>query len=224
MVHNTPIDEMSTSGTHRGFQSDARVPRAAAVLKSLSSQEISRLITARLARRFEEEGGLPPCQKDEEPTAIFVDVIKFAQDSSLANNLRFACVQALRRIGFDPSPNAELLGDLCYLAAAIDARESVDVLPTFIENPAIGELRLGNGETIRLRALRSLIGLLAAAPCRSPGLKALLEELLEHQRYRMLALTGLIGLWPEERGRYSLAGIDENLLRLNLELAGFRSA
>src|SRR5205807_7193424 len=171
-------------------------------LEALRAEDIASLVIARLARDTANQRGLPACRQAEEPTSIFIDVIRFETGYAIAEKLRFGTLQALRKVGAQDAPDAGVLGDLCYLAAAIGAHESIDVLPAIIRRPDSEHLTLWTGETIRCHALRALIGLLADSRCRSAEIKALLRELCLDPRYRVLALTGLIGLWPDEAHQY----------------------
>jgi hypothetical protein len=221
MSENNVFGQMSPSPYAE--RQDQRIWGAAAVLGRLSGEETSRLIVARLARDAAHERGLPPCRQTEEPTSIFLDVIRFNNDESVAKKLRFGTQEALRNMALQPAPDPDVLGDLCYLAAAIGAFESIDTLTLIIKREDSEQLRIATGERIRQRALRALIGLLAVEPKRSPNLKELLQKLSADPQHRILALTGLVGLWPEEFHRHR-SEVDEKELYRSLDLVGFLSS
>jgi hypothetical protein len=221
-------DSKMNTATQKAVGPDARVPRAIEVLLSLDTSDVTRVMIARLARRRDLERGLPPCQRDEDPVAIFVDVIRWTRDAILADKLRFACLQALRSVNFEITPSPDVLGDLCYLAAALAADEALDVLPSIVAADRSEKMLLLDGEAVRSRALRAVVGLLAISPRRDASLEKLFENLLLEPRYQILALTGLIGLWPDRRREFiamAPAGqVDERLLNANLDLVGFGSS
>ena len=223
-----------TPAAHPVIAPDARIPHAIAVLTPLDAGEVSQVIIARLARQRDLERGLPPPERDEDVTAIFIDVIRWTNNIGFADKLRFCCVEALRQVSFEPTPSPGLLGNLCYLAAAMRAVEALDVLPRIVTSNRSEEMLLRDGEPVRSRALRALIGLLAVEPARSYqtersfDLGKLFGNLLTEPQYQILALTGLIGLWPNRRQEFinKLPGGQVDLRRLNvsLELAGFAAS
>jgi hypothetical protein len=230
MGHNTSIDPM-TPALHPAFAPDERVPRAIAILHTLDTSEVSQVMVARLACQRDRERGLPPRERDEDPAAIFIDVIRCTSDLEFANKLRFSCVDALRQVSFEAAPSPDVLGSLCYLAAAMRALEALDVLPGMVTRNGSEQMLLRDGEPVRSRALRALIGLLACDPARASqtarsfDLRGLFENLLAEPKYQILALTGLIGLWPNRRQEFinmlPLGQVELRRVNVSLELAGF---
>jgi hypothetical protein len=223
MRNNDLVSKMSPR-PHLAFSPDARIPRAVEALRPLTAGEISQIMIARLERQRTLENGLPPCQRDEEPVDIFVDVMMGAPNETFAEKIRFACQDALR-VAFSESLGADVMGNLCYLAAAIGAVEALDYIRLIASDEKFDQSLLADGESVRSRALRALVGLLAQRPSHDATIKTLFLNLLPSPEYRLLALTGLVGLWPQEREAFLAmvpgAQIDDRDLNINLDLIGF---
>jgi hypothetical protein len=172
------------------------------------------LIRARLTSGTDR---LPALHHDETPVDIFVDLASLYED--WRRELLRAVPELLSKEIENVSPEpvqTYFLGELCYLAARIGCLDALPMLRALVaDERAVGSLR--ETETLRLRALRSMVGLLGAY-ARDTAPVVYLKESLDYRvpdiwvPYRatmfyalsdpslaVVALTGLIGLWPRER-------------------------
>src|SRR5205807_2213031 len=134
----------------------------------------------------------------EDPTDIFIDVIDFGNSSELSNSLRSACGNLLKE-KIEPLGDPQAVGELCYLAARIGAEEAISPLTTLAQQEAAAHILFG-GEELRFRALRSLAGLLALRPTKADDQhRKLFKKCLHEPAYQMIALTAILGLWPNSQ-------------------------
>jgi hypothetical protein len=121
-----------------------------------------------------------------------------------------------------------IVGEICSLSAVLDAEQAIKPLIVLVANTDLSNVRLSDDEDLRLRALRSLVGLLGAhRSVEDAGeLQTVLESLLGDKRYELLALAALVGLSPERRSELlaRTAITDASELDLILEWAGFVEA
>ena len=208
----------------------ARSPRMAQALAFLSELEPKRFPEVVLARiRGTGDLPLPRLARDEKPVDIFVDVAERGSTPHVADSLRAASATLLGEfVGGDLVSHAPVVSELCYLAARIGSFQALDALRILAQREDAAMPTPTPGEDLRLRALRCLVGLLGSAP-RLPDperFKAVLEQCAQSPNYKLIAMTGLIGMWPEykNRGELPSLGIDEALLNVSLTVAGFRPA
>jgi hypothetical protein len=71
-----------------------------------------------------------------------------------------------------------------------------------------------------------MVGLLGSAPGRQDRerFRAVLEQCAQSPSYKLISVTGLVGMWPEYKGEITSLGINEDLLNVSLTVAGFRQA
>ena len=180
-----------------------------------SQEDLANLIRSRLTTAT----NVPrPLHRDEEPVDIFVDLADL--DETWRNQLRVAVAKLLAEestLKSQEPAQINLVGELCYLAARIGCTDARHSLQSLVTNESATGL-LNDVEDLRLRALRALVGLLGAfAQTSSPTIRdspesptyripqewapfrdALISALKE-PRLAVVALTGLIGLWPREK-------------------------
>jgi len=210
----------------------APVPRWQLAALALSGMASSGEAVAVLRQRLytpERPELLPALSRDEEPADIFVDLVEHNPQSSLASLLRQACQILLTEMAGRPHLTySSQTGELCYLAARIGSLESVPALRTLVEHHEAPLAMVQTGENLRVRALRCLVGLLGSAPASRDEFQGFFERFLTEPGCELVALTGLLGLWPESRSEILSrlpAGfhLDETLLKASLTVAGFRS-
>jgi len=171
--------------------------------------------------------GLDGPLKDEAPSDIFIDVTKYGGNKALIQRLRQAAVSLLTRLASQPSlDHIQALGDICHMSTALGARDATLPLAHLMERKEAADALLPNGEDLRLRALRCVVGLLGAGLTAAPreAFQPSFESLLNNPKYRLLALIGLVGLWPERRTQFlarTSGGVSESELDEGLEWAGF---
>jgi hypothetical protein len=168
-----------------------------------------------------EKFGLPPLQPQEDRVDIFVQVYEYGNNGEVRRRLSAGCVLLLD----DRSLGLWELGEVSYLSARIQASNAIGPLLRIARElrwaPSLAENSL-------VRMLGSLVGLLGAVKDISPqtalAAKEVFESCLNLKSCTFLAVTGLVGLWPEDRERLlaEVAGlIDEERLDVNLTVAGF---
>src|SRR5262249_12683561 len=115
----------------------------------------------------------------------------------------------------------DAVGELCVLCARTRALQAIRPLAELAGRRPSARVLLSTGETLRLRALRCFVGIVGQREKHGDRdeFRALLEELLGDPACQMLAATGLVGMWPEMRERFS--GLDQQLLNTCLAVAGF---
>jgi hypothetical protein len=164
--------------------------------------DAQKLIVSRLTG--EPETGLPGLSGDEQPVDILVDLADLDQEWRGPLQGAVAGVLRQRVPGFEPDDEAEtrLLGELCYLAARIGSTAALVPIGMLAGNVQATGL-VAPGEHLRMRALRSYVGLLGATP-NSQGVadRAMLMTALLEPPLAVVALTGLIGVWPGERENF----------------------
>ena len=143
---------------------------------------------------------LPPLHRDEEPVDVFVDLAEL--DPRWRDDLQTAVAKLLAtevaNVGLEDPSRSHLLGELCYLAARIGSEEALDSLRSLVASERATGL-IGPGEDLRLRALRAFVGLLGTAGrMQTNDDRNVLTAALAEPRLAMVALAGLIGLWPDE--------------------------
>lgn len=202
-----------------------RVKQATELLGQCNVSELADLIVKRLEGHFIRD--LPGPVRDEEPRAIFVEIAKAGSNPQLAENLRRAVADLLRAMSSQELSRSQVIGDVCYLCTALGASDAINPLATLVSRDDTALAHLKDCEDLRLRALRSLVGLLGwhqpSDP--DPQLEHLFERLLHDPKYELLSLTALVGLWPERRIEFiDLASSGRSLehrLRTSLRWAGF---
>jgi hypothetical protein len=185
--------------------------------------DLPRLIWRRLCG---EPTVLPPMTRDEDPADVFVDAVVAAdgryEASDVAESLRHASSHALRRFGLHKDSPVGPLGELIYLCGRIDAVQAIECLTALLQRE---DSRVNNevqpGETLRQRALRSLVGLLAAERRSERQVDrsmqvTLLKRLQDVSGCEVLAATGLIGL-----GHKVSRDLPRDQVDINLSVAGF---
>ncbi|HTU43588.1 MAG TPA: hypothetical protein VMF91_00900 [Bryobacteraceae bacterium] len=201
--------------------------QAVRALANLDSASVAEAVWIRLMGDAE-AFGLPALHPQEERVAIFVQVYEYGDNGQVNRNLRQACVSLLDQhketvYGEDLSQRWAL-GEVCYLSARI---QSLNALKPLLEIAFLSRhFNTGERESFLRRVLGSLIGILGSVRGGGPGnveqATRIFEECLELENCRLLALTGLIGLWPERRSEYlGRVPINEEDLDVNLTLAGF---
>lgn len=173
---------------------------------------------------------LPRMSRDERPADVLVDIVELDPSSQLADRIRAACTDLLSVFAHAPElPDAAAISELCYLSARVGADKAVDSLRVLAERPDAVVAAIPGGGDLHLRALRSLVGLIGLHRDRhcTDTYRRFLLACLAHPGCELLALTALIGLWPEDRAEFESkvqAGyrLDANLLDVSLEVAGLR--
>jgi hypothetical protein len=202
------------------------VIEAARVLAGCDVSHLASLIVRRL------EGGiiaeLPGVVRDEEPRSVFIELA--AVNPQLCESLQRAVVQLLDHIASQSvfeKPN--VAGEICCLCTLLDASRGIDPLAKLVSRDDTALALLPDGEDLRLRALRSLVGLLGDRHATQPeaSLATVFEHLLGDPKCGLLSLTALVGLWPERRSEFVrrslLSPSDESRLDISLRWAGFIS-
>jgi hypothetical protein len=161
--------------------------------------------------------GLPALHHDEAPVDIFVDLADLYEDwrRELLRAVPELLSKEIEFITREPA-QTYLLAELCYLAARIGCLDARDMLRALVADERATGL-ISETEDLRLRALRSLVGLLGAyARNSAPAIyekeskiyrvpeewvryRATMFYALSDPKLAVMALTGLIGLWPRER-------------------------
>lgn len=211
-------------------QSLSRVDLAKHVLSGLGREklELEKAVWKRL-RGEPQDIDLPGLARDEDPADIFLHVVKYTNERSLADLLRGACAHLLEAALQSPhlEQDAVAIGELCYLSARIGASDAIEPLTVLVERKETSSFTVRTGEDLRLRALRSLVGLLASNRQRvdTQRHRRLFEECLRLPRYKKMALTGLVGLWPELKDEFvrDLSGDEARALKTSLAIAGYGS-
>jgi hypothetical protein len=151
---------------------------------------------------------LPPLHRDEDPSDILVDTYYWLDSNwgKTWDNLRHASSAVTRRwvdadaarIRMRPEP----LGELLYLCARIGAVEAMPSIEKVIDRPDLDPVILPGGEDLKLRALRSLSGLLVHVSESHRALhRRVFEQRLQVRQHQLMALTGLLAFWPDDRER-----------------------
>lgn len=215
----------SSSAAQKSLASP-RVMSAVRVLAHISQRELMSTISERIHGRA--TMGLPPLMKEEEPTSIFVDAVDYGGDETLNRELRSVCGIMLKDVCRSGVADKALAGELCYLAAAINSTEALSPLSCLAAQANASDIELPSGQDLRVSALRALVGLLASSRESLGSLQSyrpLLEYCLGQPRCQFLALTGLVGLWPESKATFVgmlSEALDERKLDTALVVAGFR--
>jgi hypothetical protein len=203
--------------------------QAVRALAALDTSRVANAIWTRLTGGDQEEFGLPALHPQEERVGIFVQVYEYGDNGQVNRNLRQACVSLLDQhkeavYGEDLSQRWAL-GEVCYLSARI---QSLNALKPLLEIAFRSRhFDAGEQESFLRRVLGSLIGILGSvrggvAPGYVNEATTIFKECLDLENCRLLALTGLIGLWPESRSEYlARVPINQEDLDVNLTLAGF---
>jgi hypothetical protein len=161
-------------------QPDNTVAGAAATLARLDDSELERALWNRV--RGSPEDRLPSLGRDEHPADILLDVARRDEYAPLAKRFRASCARLLeQRSGAKVLEDPPALGELCFLAARIGADEAVSALTSLLERCRTESVSVWEGETLRLRTLRALVGLLARN-----------RERLEPSRHRALLESCLV--------------------------------
>ena len=147
---------------------------------------------------------LPAPTRDEDPGDIFVDLAE--RSEVWRRELGTAGAGLLARWVDDLSPSdagqVAAVGELCYVMARIGSRAALDPLRRLVSDKRATGL-VAPGEDLRLRALRALVGLLAAEhPGDQRAYRDVLIDALGEPRLALTSATGLIGLWPEDRDTF----------------------
>jgi hypothetical protein len=198
-----------------------RVAESAEILANYRENELACVIIRRLGGEAVEQ--LPPVARDEQPRSIFIEIAR--SKPKLRETLRTALVHLLRHAADREIEDPLIVGEICSLSAVLDAEQAVKPLIVLVASSDLSNVRLSEDEDLRLRALRSLVGLLGAHRSLEDAgeLERVLESLLGDKRYELLALAALVGLCPERRsellGRAAVTDVSE--LDLILEWAGF---
>lgn len=202
------------------------VSKAAQALARYDVTDLADVIVRRLEGQLLPQ--LPGVGRDEEARSIFVELADFAGTPELHENLRGAVVQLIDIIANQSAfENPQIAGDVCFLCASLDAPRAIGPLARMVSRDDLTSVFLPDGEDLRLRALRTLVALLALHKPSQGGeyLISVLEYTLGDPRYKILSLTALLGVWPEQREEFlKLAPLnpdDESRLNLSLQWAGF---
>ena len=193
---------------------------------ALSATVWRRLTGDRLGR------SLPMLSRDEDPSDIFSDYVCYCEKRELltsASDMRRVCVTLIGRKAQESPADAAALVELCYLTARISAPDALDPLASLIQSHA-GNVKMPNGNPVRSRALRALVGLLRHS--REPESVAakyrnIFEEHLTEPGCQDICLTALAGYWPGDFPRYrsrlcvERCEVPESALNVSLRLAGF---
>ena len=160
---------------------------------------------------------LPPLYHDEEPVDIFVDLADLYED--WRRDLLRAVPELLsKEVNNVPDNHIQIyfLAELCYLAARIGCLDALPMLRALVTDER-STIPISEVESLRLRALRSMVGLLGLRASTTSPLEYLKDSRsyrvpddwgpyrevlffsLNDPRLAVVALTGLIGLWPRER-------------------------
>jgi hypothetical protein len=208
-----------------------RIRRTIRQLSGASAEELSSLVWDRLRRV--PQPNLPPVEREEYPADLFIDLVRAVKDTDdafLSRRVADACAGLIEReLASEHFKDVAALGELIYLAGRIEAHTALEPLAQLASHKDAGTY-LPNRETIRLRSLRSLVGLLAAHPEKArDSHRQILERYLMEPSCTYTAMTALIGLFGVsrssliERLRNSTISINEDVLDLNLRVAGFQS-
>lgn len=172
-----------------------------------------------------ERFGLPALQPQEDRVDIFVQVFEYGNNGEVRRHLPAACVLLLDDRTLGPWE----LGEISYLSARIQASNAIGPLLRIARDlrwaPNLAE---NNLLPVLVRVLGSLVGLLGAvkdiAPETGTAAKEVLESCLNLKDCAFVAVTGLVGLWPERREQLLATvalPVDEHRLDVNLTVAGF---
>jgi hypothetical protein len=203
--------------------------QAVRALAQLDVPQIADAIWIRLTGDAE-EFGLPALSPQEERIEIFVQVYEYGNNGQVSRRLHRACafLLDLHKNEASAPENASrsrqwALGEVCYLSARI---QSFDALAPLLEMAQMSRREIRENNSLLVRVLGCSVGLLGSlkdiAPHYVKQATEVFEECLDIEDCRLLALTGLVGLWPERRDEYlGRVSVDEQELNVNLTLAGF---
>jgi hypothetical protein len=173
---------------------------------------------------------MPKFENHEEPADLFIHIVRTVQsteDSFIADRIQASCGRLLdRECQSETFRDPFALGELMYMAARIDAASAITPVSKIFAHAQAHTL-LANREAIRTRALRVLLGLLASHRDKADAFhQDVLRKALEDSACVSLAVTGLIGLFGEDRERLisELQGsgmqVNEAEIDLNLRITG----
>lgn len=150
---------------------------------------------------------LPALSRDEDPADIFIDCIERFPTTAirLASASTAVMNEWATKTNQQVQDAAEAMGELLYLCGRVGAKDAMPAISELARREDLDNIKLGNGEDIQLRALRSLGGLLYNATAEErEGQKELFEKALDTPvKERMLiGLNTLYVFWPEQRDSF----------------------
>jgi len=208
-----------------------RIREAIAVLKPLAGPALAEVVWSRMCDG-RDSYRLRGIGRDEGPADIFIDIVRYNENSDLSLRLREAVAFLLsREAAAQASRKARAVAELCLLAAGMGARQAILPLTVLAEREERVKTKLGGNETLYERALDCLGGLLAELPgdlrakyLLEPRHRDLFSRALHFPGFELTALTLLIGLWDrsEQEFRNQLPTsyrVDEPALAARLAIA-----
>jgi hypothetical protein len=178
-----------------------RTPRTIRSLSGLDVDRVARLVWDRVLGV--QADNLPLFEFQERGADLFIDVVdqvRNTPDVSIAVVLRDACGLLLHEKTDPLIDDVDAVGELLYLAARIESKSSIPPISNLITH-AQAEERLVNGETIRQRAIRALIGLLSKyRDAVTDRHRAIFFGALSHGDSALMAITGLVAMFGQDRG------------------------
>jgi hypothetical protein len=204
-----------------------RVIRACRYLDTFADlDETATVIQSRLSRVS--DPALPRFERFENPADIFVDVALHAPEGyrHLRKSIPDASAIVLRRFaGQSVSADPDAVGEAIYLAARIEAEQAIAPLAEICERENASD-KLSNGETLRVRALRALFGLLLVFQEHRYPYRQVFEDHKFEPSCVEVCLPALIALYGMDRvplveeARKHGAFVDDQRIDVQLLVAG----
>jgi hypothetical protein len=177
---------------------DTLAPR----LAKFTQKEMEPLVERRLLRLPADP--LPALERDEEPSDIFVDSFHWLAEKRRVEwtVLQDACGGLAERWSGGEAARIrarpEFLGELFYLCARVAATAAMPSIANTLRREDLGPVLIASGEELKLRALRSLVGLLhvVSADVRN-AYQPLLRAALREPQNRAVVVTAFLAYWPD---------------------------
>ena len=139
------------------------------------------------------------------PANIFIDAETISKNPRFTRNLRKAISEITQDFAASRVIDKATATEICRLAAN-GTLETITPLASLLKHPDASEMLPPDNDTLRFTALRSLVGLLEeyhdSEALDRESLRSLLEDCLRHPDCEGLALTALVGLWPQEQQKF----------------------
>lgn len=235
------VDSLSVSspGTKTQMYVSPQGERERLMAKLLEQADLKRFVWSRLSNS-DDRSVLPPLGREENPGRVLIELTnaRYA-DSRLGNQrdrLRSVYAELLDELVRSKDYTApETIGELLLVATRTKSVAALDAMCRVVEDSETASLILSDGESLRNRAARSLVGLLGVRERDKIGglveerrIRAVLESCVREPPLAIFGLVGLLGLWWDERQVFTSNlpaefVIDEILIAQNLALAGFKT-
>jgi hypothetical protein len=178
-----------------------RVVRTCRYLETfVGANDIARVIQSRLSGVI--DPALPRFERFEKPADIFVDVALHAPEGHrhLQRSVADAAAILLNRLASQGTfEDKDVVGEAIFLAARIEAEQAIGPLAELCGHKNAEE-SLANGESVRVRALRALFGLLLVFPERRNQYRQTFDRHKFEASCTEVCLPALISLYGVERG------------------------